>query len=222
MTKPIKRSVGRPSHYTPEQVSEVIGKLVAEGMQTDEIDAATVKVRLCADHGVSDGIRDEALGKVVASLLEAREEDERRVLLKSLPSSIVPAVDEVVTAMKKELLLLVGRQNAACVSAAEAECEELRADKRIAYCRIATLEAKVCQQSSELDALAVERDATLAELAAVREDLLAAQSELELRGRDISAVDRLLAELRNPAIREDVRTVIKEIVCAPEVETLAS
>jgi hypothetical protein len=211
MTKPIKRSVGRPSHYTPELVSDVVGELVAEGMPADKIDAAAVKVRLCADHGVSNGIRDEALGRIVANLLEARAEDEQRALLKSLPPSVAPAIDDVVASIKKELLLLAARQNATCMSAAEAECEALRADKRIAYCRIATLEVMVQEQGSDLAAIATERDAALADLAAVRERLLSAQTKLERRGRDISAVDMLLTELRSPAVREEVRTILNAI-----------
>ncbi|WP_209427652.1 hypothetical protein [Pararhodobacter sp. SW119] len=200
-TSTSKKTGGRPPHYTLEQVSDVIGKLVAEGMAPEEINAATVKIRLCADHGVSDGIRDEALGQVVANLLEARAEDERRALLKSLPPSVAPAVDDVVASIKKELLLLVARQNATCMSAAEAECEALRAEKRIAYCRIATLEVKVREQGSDLATISTERDAALADLTAVREDLLAAQLELEHRGRDVSAVDKLITELRSPAVR---------------------
>ena len=67
------------------------------------------------------------------------DEDERRRLLQSLPDTSTPAVDAMIAAMRQELLLLIARQNDDCRSAADWDCEELRADKRNANWRIAEL-----------------------------------------------------------------------------------
>lgn len=99
---------------------------------------------------------------------------------------------------------------------------ELRADKLNANWRITDLETRAEDQARELETLAAERDNLAAELAKAREEVRAAQAELERRGREASTFDRLLAELRNPAVRGDLRAAFAEIVAAPAEAPRAS
>lgn len=213
-----KNSGGRPPHFTPEQVSKVIDALLAEGHPADKIDGKKVREMLITKFDVSGGIREEAVARVVEQIIEDRAEAECRALLKALPASVGPQVDHVLSGVKKDLMLLVARENAVCVSAAEKECEELRADKRNANWRITELETSVEDQAGELAALGAERDALAADLALAREDLLKAQAELARRGRQASTADRLVAELRDPAVRGDLRAVLAELVAPPPAE----
>jgi hypothetical protein len=185
MTKKIEsaHSGGRPKHYTPEQVWEVVEKMIKDGRVADEIDARSVKPLLCDLHGVSPGIREESLAPLVEHVLGERAKEEREALLKSLPGSVTHAVDEALGGLKLELLMLVGRQNAICLATANEECEVLRADKRNAQFRIAELEAAVEDQIAEMQRLEEERDAATAELHQAREELQAAQSRLEMHVR---------------------------------------
>jgi hypothetical protein len=52
----------------------------------------------------------------------------------------------------------------------------------------------------------------MAELGQVRKELQAAQSRLEKHVREATTVDRLLTELRDPAVRDDIRAVLSEII----------
>lgn len=214
MTKKIEseNSGGRPKNYTLEQVWDVVEKMIKSGCSVDEINARSVKPLLREIYGVSHGIRVDALASDVELVLGEHAKEEREALLKSLPGPVTQAVDESLGALKLELLMLVGRQNAACLAAANEECEVLRADKRNAQFRIADLEATVEDQTSEIQRLEEERDAAMAELDQVREELQAALSRVEMHAREATTVDRLLTELRDPAVRNDVRAVLAEIV----------
>ena len=203
---------GRPKTYTPCQVRAVIGALVAEGSTIEQITAKMVKARLCADHGISQGIREDSLAALVAQIREENAEDERRRLLKALPESVTPVVEDMVASVRQELLLLVARQNDVCRTAAERECEDLRADKRNANWRIAELEAEIARKDEAFLQLERERDAARSELADLREEHRLARGEIERLGRETGALDRLLSELRDPRVRTEIREAFSEIV----------
>lgn len=149
-----KNPVGRPTSYDPKLVRAIIMEGMADGTPAAEIDVPFVKRILCEYHGVSGQIREDSLGKLIVALHKELAEEEWKRLMKGLPDAVVPAVDEVVAAMRQDLLLLVGRQNAACQATADQECEELRVDKRNANWRIAQLESALKEQGAELAAFA--------------------------------------------------------------------
>jgi hypothetical protein len=91
-------------------------------------------------------------------------------------------------------------------------------DKRNAVLRLVEVEAALKAQQDENRKLAQERDQAIARLADAQVRLSAARAEVERLGRDSGTVDRLLTELRNPAVRGDIRAALKEIVSAPEPE----
>ena len=209
---------GRPTSYSPELVHAIISQSMRGGMPLAKIDTAFVKQQMCEHHGVSDQIRLESLKNLVEPILEEFAEEERQGLLRDLPEGVDLAVDEAVVSAGRELLLIVARQNAACKAAADRGCEEIRADKRNAVLRLMEVEAALKAQQDENRKLAKERDQATAKLAAAQVHLSAAQAEVERLGRDSGTVDRLPTELRNPAVREDIRAALKEIVTAPEAE----
>jgi hypothetical protein len=206
---------GRPKLYTTEQVWNVVDQMIKSGRSVEEINARSVKPLLCDLHGVSPGIREESLATVVDHVLGERAKGEREALLKALPGPVTDAVDQALATLKQELLILVGRQNATCLATANEECEVLRADKRNAQFRIAELEASIQDQAAVMQRLEEERDTATAELDEAREELQAALSKLEIQSREAATVERLLTELRDPAIRNDIRTVLVEIVKEP-------
>lgn len=210
-----KNAGGRPANFSPEQVSDAIDLMLAEGHPVHEINGNTVKAMLVARFGATPGIREEAVEKVATQILEMRKKEENRELLKALPASVEPAVDAVLANMKRDLMLLIARENAVCVEAADKECQTLRADKLNANWRIADLEARGQEQGKELKMLAAARDDLAAELAQTRDEVRAAQAEIERRGREATTVDRLLTELRDPAVRSDLRAALAELVAAP-------
>ncbi len=203
---------GRPKTYAPSQVRAVIGALVAEGSTIEQITAKMVKARLCADHGISQGIREDSLAALVAQIHEETAEEERRRLLKALPETTTPVVDEVIASVRQDLLLLVARQNDVCRTAAERDCEDLRANKRNANWRIAELEAEIARKDEAVSELERERDAARSELADLREEHRLARSEIERLGRETGALDRLFTELRDLSVMSEIRAALSGIV----------
>ncbi len=106
-----KLAGGRPPKYAQEQVRDAVQALVEEGVSLEQIDAKAVKSKLCALHGVSEGINAQSLEGPVMLVLEDLADEEQRNLLKALPDPVAPAVDEILTGMKQDLLLLVAGQN---------------------------------------------------------------------------------------------------------------
>lgn len=210
---------GRPKSYVPDLVHKIVLEFIEDGVSVSEIDGAMVKNQLCEHHGVSKQIRPEPLQELVEAILAEISDEERQSLLASLPEGIASAIDDAMATAGRELLLLVARQNTACKSAADAECEVLRADKRNANWRIAKLESELKERSLELSNLEQERDAALAHAEKLAEERDAALNELDRLGRDTSTVDRLLTELRDPAIRGEIRAAIAEIAATPEPAT---
>ncbi|SFK88697.1 hypothetical protein SAMN04488004_103242 [Loktanella salsilacus] len=202
---------GRPKSYSPELVHEIIARSLEAGIPLTEIDADLVKEQLCKKHGVSDTIRQESLAKLVDAMHAEFIEKERKTLLAGLSGSIVASVEEAVAIAGRELLLIVARQNAACMIAADTECEELRKDKRNANWRIAELEAALMAQEDANRELEQVREAAATQIADISKNLKSAQAELEQVRRDDGPVERLLTELRNPAVREDIRAALAEI-----------
>lgn len=127
MAKTNSKTPGRPTNFTAEQVSDVVAAMLAEGHPAHQINGNTVRPLLIARFDVTPGIREDAVEKVVKQILTVRTEVEHRTLLKARPSSVEPAVDGVLVRVKKELMLLVAQQHATCMTAADEECEELRA-----------------------------------------------------------------------------------------------
>lgn len=207
-----KNHGGRPAHYTLEQVSTAIERMLSAGCSTDEICAKTVKPHLTEYFGVSRGIRDDALERAVEQILKARTEAENRALLKALPDSVPSDVDTVLAQVRTEVMLLIAQQNAVCAGLAEKAVEELRADKRNANWRIAELETMIEDQAHEIETLAVDRDRVGAELESARDEVRRLQSELDAFDKDAIAVDRILAALRAPDVQSDLRAALAEIV----------
>jgi septal ring factor EnvC (AmiA/AmiB activator) len=203
---------GRPAHYTLEQVSTAIERLLSSGCSTDEICAKTVKPHLTEYFGVSRGIRDDALERAVEQILKARTEAEHRALLKALPDSVPSDVDTVLQHVRTEILLLIAQQNAVCEGLAEKAVDELRTDKRNAHWRIAELETKIEDQAHEIETLVADRDRVGAELESARDEVRRLKSELDGFEKDAIAVDRLLAALRAPDVQSDLRAALTEIV----------
>lgn len=209
-----KNTGGRPTHFTKQQVSNVIDEMLAQGHPIERIDGKQVRALLLAKYDVTPGIREESVGKAVKSILAERDETERRTLLKALPVTVEPAVDDVLVRVRKDLMLLIARENATCMTAADKECEVLRADKFNANWRITELETRAEEQARELAALVTERDDLVAELAKARQDAREAQAELERLGSEASYFDRFIARLRNPEVSGDLRAAVVEIVAA--------
>ena len=118
-------------------------------------------------------------------------------------------------AVGREFLLLVAWQHAASVTIADQACEELRVDKRNAKHRIMHLEDELAAEKEASRTLECERNAIAGQLAEVQEKLRIAEADMERFNREPSGFDRLRAELRNPAIREDIRELFSDIIGNP-------
>ena len=218
MTKPNQnktKSGGRPLSYDPTLVHEIISAGLSAGAPAEDLDADFVKTKLCNEHDVKGTIRQEALESLVSAAHAEIEEARNEALLKALPDGIMEAVATAVTAAQQELMLVVARQHKASDAMADEKCQELRADKRNAQHRVAELEGALAEEKATLKALAEVRDDVTAELADCRKQLREAQAEVERLSREPSGVDRLIAELRDPAIREDIRAALSEILANP-------
>lgn len=207
-----KNTGGRPTQYNVDQIREVILSLLAEGLSTDQIDARSVKLKLCSLFDVSSGINEQSLQTHVTHVLAELAEDEQRDLLKSLPRSVEPAVDEMMAGLKKSLLLLVGQQNNICQKAAAVEAEELRQDKKNANWRIAELEAQVIELRDSIASLQQKGITLVEQLNEAKKNLGLAEAELTSKAQSSSTVDLLLAELREPSVRDAISNSLRELV----------
>ena len=206
---------GRPLSYDPNLVHEIISAGLADSIPAADLDAAFVKEMLCSEHGVKGSIRQEALESLVVAAHAEIAEAESQALLKVLPDDIAHAVDAAVAAAGRDLLLVVARQHVAAQAIADKTCQELRADKRNAQYRIADLEGNLAEEREACKTLARERDVMAVQLTKVQEELRAAQAEMERLARESSGMDRLLAEFRNPANRDDILAALSDIIGNP-------
>ncbi len=207
-----KTENGRPKSYSPELVHAIMAQSIDEGIPIADIRADLVKTKMCEDHGVSDTIRQESLEKLVDAMRAEFIEEEHKTLLKGVPGAVVATVEEAVAAAGRELLLIVARENAACKVAADLECEVLRQDKRNANWRISELETALENQAGATQQLERDWNAAVTQLADAHQQLRAIQAEIERVRQETGPVDRLLAELRNPAVQDDIRAALAEIV----------
>lgn len=221
MTKTVKNKTnagGRPHSYDPNLVHQIIADGLAGGTPAAKLDAPYVKDKLCTEHGVNGTIRKEALEALVETVHAELVEAENGALLKSLPEGIASAVDAAVAAAGRELQLVVARQHAASQGIADKSCEELRADKRIAQHRVTELEGDLADEKKARVRIEEERDALARQLADVQEELRVARAEVERLGREPTGFDRLLAELRNPDNKADIRAVVSDIMATSSPE----
>lgn len=203
---------GRPLSYNSTLVREIIEASLAAGIPAADLDAPFVKEKLCGEHGVKGSIRREKLESLVDAAHAEIADAENKALLKALPDGIAPAVNEAVVAAGRELLLIVARQHSVSQAFADQACEELRADKRNAQHRIADLEGALAEAKEAYHRLARERDEISDQVAELQETLSVTQSEVERLSSKPNSVDRLLAELRNPAIRDDIKAMFADIL----------
>lgn len=206
-----KNAGGRPLSYDPNLVREIIAAGISKGVPADELDATFVKETLCSEHGVKGSIRLETLESLVDAAHAEIEEAEKEALLGALPDEVAPAVHAAVAAAGQDLLLVVARQHAAAKSAAGQVCEELRADKRNAQHRLAALEGDLAEEKRARSALERECKVLERQLADAHQQLHEARHEVERLRREPTGIDRLLAELRDPANRDDIRATLSEI-----------
>ena len=207
---------GRPLSYDPTLVRKIIETGLFAGIPAALLDASFVKQKLCDDHGVKGSIRQESLESLVGAAHAEIADAENRALLKALPAGVVSTVDRAVAAIGRDLLLVVARQHAASQAVADLMCEELRADKRNAQHCMADLEGDLAESREALETLAREQDEMVAELVELRGALRMANAEVDRLRSVSSGVDRLLTELRDPAVRKNLRTALAEIAAAPE------
>ncbi|EAQ04641.1 hypothetical protein OB2597_05145 [Pseudooceanicola batsensis HTCC2597] len=224
MTKTAKNKTntgGRPHSYDPNLVHQIIADGLAGGTPAAKLDASYVKEKLCTEHGVNGTIRKEALEALVDAVHAEIAEAESRALLKALPGGIASSVDAAVAAAGRELLLVVARQHVTSQGIADKACEELRADKRIAQHRVTELEGDLAEEKTARHKIEQERDAVAQQLADLQEELRVARAEIERLGREPAGFDRLLAELRNPANKADIRAVVSDIMATSSPEPAA-
>jgi len=215
MTKTMKNKTntgGRPHSYDPNLVHQIIASGLASGIPATTLDALYVKEKLCAEHGVKDSIRQEALETLVDAVHTEIAETESNALMRALPDGIASAVDAAVGAAGRELLLIVARQHAKSRDIADQTCEEMRADKRIAQHRVTELEGDLAEEKKARHLIEQNRDMIAKQLVEVQEELRVAQAEIERLGREPAGIDRVLAQLRDPAIKADIRATFLDIV----------
>lgn len=206
---------GRPTSYDVSLVHKIVSEGLATGIPASNLDANYVLKELSSKHGVSPKIRKESLQGHVDAAHEEIQEATNKALLKALPHEIAAAVDEAVAAVGREFLLMVARQHVASMAIADQACEELRTDKRNAKHRIMHLEDDLVTEKEASRTLEWERNAIAGQLAEVQENLRIVEADMERFNREPSGFDRLLEELRNPAIREDIRAALSDIIANP-------
>ena len=215
-TKQIKNSSGgRPLSYDPDLVYDIITTGLADGISVSDLDASYVKEKLCKEHGVADTIRKEKLESLVVSTHAEIAEAKNQALLASLPQGISAAVSDAMAATERELMLVVAHQHSASQAMAAQKCEELRSDKRNAQYRISDLQSELAEEQAARKKVEEERELLFEELAKVREDLRIARTDMERINSEPAGVDRLLAELRDPKIRDDIRATLSDIIVQP-------
>lgn len=203
---------GRPHSYDPALVHNIITKGLAEGMSLTDLSLGYVKEKLRKEHGVTDTIRKEALETLIEAAHTEITETKNQALLAALPNEISAAVSSAMAATEREFMLVVARQHSTSQAMADRKCEELRTDKRNAQYRVIELESELAEEKAARKEIAEERESLLEELAKVREDLRIARTDMERINSEPAGVDRLLAELRNPKIRDDIRATLSEII----------
>jgi len=207
-----KNTGGRPPRYNLEQVHAAIIRLINGGTPRDEIDAAAVKTVLCEQLGISKGIDIRSLESPVDHVLASLAEEEEGRLIGALPEKARASVESIVGAMTRELQLLVAQQNAVCLAKAQEECEELRRDKTNANWRIKELETKVRDQSQQIEEISDLSERKQAENAVLQSDMAELRNEIEHLRRAVNPVDQLLSELKKSEARDEIRSVISEIM----------
>jgi flagellar biosynthesis chaperone FliJ len=210
-----KSAGGRPKGYDPRLVHQIIAKGLQSGMKVADLDAAYVKSTMCNEHNVKDTFRKEPFEELVSICHAEFAEAENKRLIDALPTDVAPAMDEVVVAAGRELLLLLARQNAVCQANAEKACDDLRSEKRNAQFRINELEVAIADQRHEIEEVIKQRDKAEARAVKSEKEVRAAQAELDRLRRETNSIDRLLAELREPSVRNDIRTALSEIITTP-------
>ncbi|WP_026758886.1 hypothetical protein [Sediminimonas qiaohouensis] len=95
---------------------------------------------------------------------------------------------------------------------AQEECEELRSDKTNANWRIKELEQKVQDQARQIADMSDLSEQKHAENAALQSDMAELRTELERLQRVTNPVDQILSELKKSEARDEIRSVISEII----------
>lgn len=211
MTTQKKNVGGRPKNYTIDQVRQAVTSLIGEGIAVGQVDARTVKARLCSSFDVSDGICTRSLEEPVRLVLDEYAENQRSVLVQALPAGVAPAVETILARMQQDVLLVVAEQNARCQTAADAKCEELRRDKLNANWRVSELETAGAEQAQRIADLESELSRERAEKSAIAKELEAVRSDLRRSEQEVGIVDRLFSELRDPAVHADIRKMLAEV-----------
>ena len=107
---------------------------------------------------------------------------------------------------------MVARQHATSREIADQACEEMRADKRIAQHRVTELEGDLAEEKKARHLIEQNRDMIVKQLGDLQEELRAAAAEIERLGREPAGIDHLLAQLRDPTIKADIRSTFSDIV----------
>jgi len=209
-----KNTGGRPPNYSLEQVHAAITGLINCGTPREEIDAAAVKIVLCEQHGITKGIDARSLEGPVDHVLSSIAEEEENRLIQALPETARASIESVVGSMTRDLQLLVARQNAVCFAKAQEECEELRRDKTNANWRIKELETQVHDQAQQIADLSDLNEKKQAENEKLQSDVTDLRNEIELLRKARNPVDQLLSELKRSDARDEIRSVISDIMSA--------
>lgn len=207
-----KNTGGRPPRYNLEQVHAAITSLINGGTPRDEIDAAAVKTVLCEQYGITKGIDTRSLESPVDHVLSSLAEEEENRLIGALPETARASVESIVGAMTRELQLLVARQNAVCLAKAQEECKELRRDKTNANWRIKELETKIHDQARQIEEISDLSERKQAENAVLQSDMAELRNEIEHLRRAGNPIDQLLSELKKSEARDEIRSMISEIM----------
>ncbi len=210
--KKINAETGRPKQYDQDMLRSVISEMLAGGTAAADIDEKSVKPILCEKHDVSETINTGSLTKHVATVLEAVVAEQNEALLDGLPSQVAPAMENMLTRLQQDMLLMVARQNETCQREAERECKILRQDKANANWRIAELEGdagRLEEQVTKLEKMQVD---LAAQLATARQNVTALESELAQRSPETRTVGMLIDEMRDPAARKELQNFLSEIV----------
>ena len=210
---------GRPPKYSVGQVRDAVGALFNSGKAVEAIDATMVKSILVSDFQVSNGIDVRSLEPMVEHVRQEVIEAERNALLKALPASTAPAVEALIKSLGQDLMVFLARARSEFQAEASREGDELRRDKQNANWRITELETQLRDSAGQIAQITRERDAALAQATEMMRERDDACSSLATRERDAGMIGQLMAELKNPSIRSDIRDAIVEIAqekSAPE------
>lgn len=223
MTKKQENAVtGRPKSYDNDLLRKAVKELLANGTSSQDINEKNTKLILCEKYGVANSINTSSLARHVEGMLQELAVEEKRELLAALPTGTVSAVGDVLAGMQEAFLLMIARQNTLCQQNAEDECKELRQDKVNANWRIAELEGKTEDFETVIANLELTQQGKDAEIIAANMEIATLKADLDLRVRETSSLDRLVQELRDPSIRNDLRSALSEILAQPELSASIS